>query len=69
MKLDRTSLSCKKKKKKSLLLALICATAQQNYCHGAGTRPLNPFKFSETVKQINTQFGGMTPIHHIFRPF
>ncbi len=61
--------------KKLVLLALLCATAQQSYCRHAGVRrpsvrrPSVKLIFSEPVKQINAKFGGKVPFHHISRPF
>ncbi len=43
--------------KKIDFLALLCATAQQSYCHHAGVRrPSVDIVFSETVKWIDTKF-------------
>ena len=56
-------------------LALLCATAQQSYCHDVGVRrpsvrrPSVDIVFSETVKWIDTKFYWQVPIHHISRPF
>ncbi len=42
---------------KTVLLPLLCATAQQSYCHHAGVRrPSVKLVFSETVKRIKAKF-------------
>ncbi len=57
-----------------VMLALLCATAQSytvitraSVVRPSSVRPSDKPIFSETVKLMNTKFGGMARINHIFR--